>query len=694
MAITPAAFLTGVSGLIRVGRELQDAYIAQVMSDDYKLLLPSGMRELTRGNIEELAATALERDEVARDGRFAGLLKRDEQLRVWVFDRTKSAKREELLQWYVKEVARLTDGDDVTLGEGAVKRRLPISPVVVLTHRAWISGDDARSRRARLGRAIAGAALDVLAIQPDLLGLGKRSTAIVEGVAANLDLLVDDDQIADQSAPRSLGERLLQVFAQSAIETVAERPELFVSGERWRPVVQGMLVPLKEQLELTPNAGLEIFAHDRLRQLLRGPIAHSVLTSLSADTEELLGRRFGDDTALGAVTRIVLGAVANPAQGRFDLAEVFSERGVATIYDAALQIAQTRPELFVAGDDAGDVAQRQLLSRIAATLDNAPRPYNLRAVAGSPGIAAQVACVALEVAAAHATTQLRQAGDPTRPRTPESDVAAAVVQEVMTGLGAVLSARTRADQRNAIERLFSPDQAVDLLRVIALRVAETPGMLVGQGASEEVRNIVAGVAHALAEDTAGLLDGEDWRAVLGAALELAAENPGALFSIKTTAAPEHQVATALIAGVLRSAAANMKDARGQIARGPGSILFGRTLREAIAATLKGAASNLLTLANPIEGHEDRSRLDAHVSALEQFIAMLLELAKGGDRALRMSAAEWLYVYRTFVAHVIMYGPAALGGEASDDPDIVVITPERVLALLLDRKAQSSEEDVE
>jgi hypothetical protein len=680
MAIGPAAFLSGVSGLIRIGRALKDAWEDRLLADDYTLLLPPRFPP-NRHELESRACGrigSLHPNLLDEGGRFHGLFAvvggRE------VPNRERADLIDKAIDWYLSEE---DFGGPPTPPEDLAA--LELSPAVVVSVRDWLQPGQL-SRRARLGREVAKVALEIITVQPDILGLNRRATGIVGGVAANLNALVLDDDTggADDRRP---GERLVSLFVRASLQTVAERPEIFVSDERWAPLVQGIVVPLKEELESPGGLAFENAGHERLRRLIRGPIAHSVLTAINANADAFLTGRFAGDDVLGAVARSVLGVVTSPRQGEFDLREVFTEEGAGLIFSSALKVAQDRPELFVGGKGELKDAQRELLGRLAGVLDTAERPYKLRG-----GLAPQIAAATFEVAGAYASARLRADPGSSPWASAGVDVADLVIKNLVDGFTEVVDierrrANTSRDAANPFERIFSREQAVDILKIIATQVAVTPAMVVGDRANPEVKNIAKGVAQLLHAQGAELLDGADWRLVVTTAMDIASRNPGALFGLDADESPKDQIAVALVGTLLSSASANVA------ARQPGAILFGRTLREAVTATLLAASSNLLLTPIPADGGAaPDSRLASRVDALKTFVTMLLAHASGPDARLRMSADEWLYVYRYFVAHVIANGPDVFAepGEGMESP-LVILNADRIIEVLEGRRAGSAEE---
>lgn len=666
MAMTPTTFITGVSTLIRLGRSLYDEYRLHLLEAPYETLLPPAFSDLARDPVRmrSLACAHIaskRKDLWEHGGPLSGMFE-DPTLASTALSPAGEAMLGEIMQVYFEHLGLERHLDQAEVASFTLnpdkpdqKKKLPISRSMVLVHKEWMTSDRP-GRWARLGLNLVDIALDVVAAEPQALGLNRRAAEIVGALAANLSELVDDEPIAADAAEKP-GERLVRYFMRASLETIAERPELFVSAERWKPIVSGVVLPLKEQL-LDGDGDLELITRERLSNFLRGPVAHSVLTALNANADSFLTGRFGGDQALGAAARAVLGAITSPRQGDFDLAEIFSGEGAVLLFESALGVAKDRPELFIRGIGAEADAGREFLSRVAASLDSAPEPFGKRS-----GLAPQIAALAMEVAGAYASRRLRTGESDDPWASAGLDVADQVIGRIVAGFRSAAQ-----DGGNPFERLFDREQALDVLRIVATRVAETPHMLVGSGASTEVANIAQGVAEMLKADPSGLIDGAGWRTIVARTVDLVARNPGVLFDVDAPAAGgqpdlKSQIAFKVVSRLLARAGSNMAEGRR-----PGAILFGDTLREAILATLEAASSKLLIPAGAIADNVVATGdADAHLEALDAFIAHLLSLADGPDPVFRMGADEWLYVYRYFVAHILAEGPSAFPPPGGADP---------------------------
>ena len=109
-------------------------------------------------------------------------------------------------------------------------------------------------------------------------------------------------------------------------------------------------------------------------------------------------------------------------------------------------------------------------------------------------------------------------------------------------------------------------------------------MVVGQ--EEALKQLVGTVAKAMAKDENLLLNGDDWLEIDKVAAQEAAANPGRLFKLNPDD-PSQTIAAQVISTILSSAGAiiDQKNLKGK------TVLFGKTLREAIIIVLHATAGN-------------------------------------------------------------------------------------------------------
>jgi hypothetical protein len=436
---------------------------------------------------------------------------------------------------------------------------------------------------------------------------------------------------------------------EASLSTIAENPSTIVSAPHWAEFVGNVLTPLAEAQH---DAQGELLALSRLPQLMRGPMAQAALRTLADHQAEFLGARFATDKAAGAVTQEILAAAVRARPEDFNIMNAFSQRGLTLVYTSALDAAAKRPELFIHGDGRSVESWRELLGSVAGIMRDAPPPFDLKS-----GLGDRLACAVIDVAANHLT---RAVLADTAGEGAWRAASGQILKSIIEGFKAGLIARTKAApgaRINPFESVFNQEQAIEIVRIIAAQAARTPEMLLGSDHRNEVYAIAQAVAHFMAAPETRLASPEDWRCVIAVALDEAAKNPGALFHIDPNAQPESHLATTLIGMMMQHAAQGLRQSPapgvGATTRRRGSVLFGSTLREAISMTLRAAANNARALLDD----------QAHVQALSRFVGQLQSYAE--EQNGRIGAAEWLWLYRCFIAEVIERG---VEGE---------ITPERL-----------------
>ncbi len=625
----PAAFLSAVTEIIRLGDAAWQAHREKLRVADFRVFLPLPAADLKDQHFDQLAL-----DRVfgmgplawGPQGEFAGLF--DSQA-----ERRLNPAAPPML------VAKAVDAGmrQLQLDQSAIpgKSAQLFRPSAVLMLKSWAGGS--RSRWARLGPGLARTALALLAARPDAVGARGRAESVISAISLQILELAPDGE--DDAPDGSFGERALELFTHAAMSTLLDKPDLFVPDEKLATLATAFVAPLKEEVKL--DGRMQAPAAARLGQLLRGPIAYNALTALSANASMMKGE-FSDNRVLGAVARSVLGDIASTRQEGFDLLQLLGPSGVTRVFNAALDTARNRPEVFFSTQGPEKDAARSLLRGVAEVMRNAPRPFDFNG-----GLASEIAQVGLDVAASFLRTQIvADASERKDWSRMGASVAAHVVGEVLEGFQQALGEDAPF---NPFTQLLDRETAVAIVKLVASAAAETPGMITGAKAGPEVRNTAAAIARFMAADSTRLLKAEDWRAVVAVALSESAKNPGVLFGIDPTTLPEAHVGVRLIGAILSQAGASMSVA----GRRPGAILFGETLRDAITATLRAAANTASELS--------AQDLDKRVLALQTFVRRLLKMAEEGVPGakdapkLRMGATEWLYVYRWYVAHLLDTG---------------------------------------
>lgn len=466
----------------------------------------------------------------------------------------------------------------------------------------WREGEGPVSPLGRMIVTLADVALEFLAADPSVLGVGGNGEKLIGALAANLSQMIPDDA-AEWGPRRRFAERLLAGFLRAGLQTIAERPDLLLEEEHLRTLVGNTLPPLIAALP--PDLATQVQWREALHVLV-GPAASAAIRTIADHPESFLGDRFDADEALGAVTRAVLGEVAESGLG-----SAVSRAGWVGILQSALGVAAERPELFVRGDAPREVIARDLVRGIAGVLREAEPGFR-----GGLGIA--LAQAVLGVAEEHAGTFLDA-------EEPWEAVASNALRQLIGGL------RESLGDDGRIEELFSLRQLAEIARIVLDQAARTPGMLVGEG---ELQGVVAAVARAMAADRNLLLSPEDWREIARVAALEAASNPGRLFD-GVSRATGGLIGTAVITRLLEAGATDLADG----GRGRGGVLFGETLRQAIVIALEASSGNVRAA---IEHEVDLQNLAVELSKLVR------------EHSDELGSREWLRMFRLLL-HPVLAG---------------------------------------
>lgn len=637
--LAPDTFATALFGLMRLGQEGRRAFLtAQANRHDLSTLSPDPAwftDDPERG--EQLLARWAAFDMVMASGeaepgaQFEGVLEREPV----------SGAPMERNGWPVVAPGRERDFERAVawaLAQHHQARARDMTDGIVLFHqRQWLEGNP-RSPWGQFARHLLDVSLDVVAINPAVFGGGRKARTLIAALAPNLAAAYDPDTADASSAPV----RLAEAFAEAALNTMADRPDLIDDDPRWAPLISGVLEPL--QAEVEANGARYIIAEGRLRDLFSGPMAHAALSAISHNADAFLKGSAGGEKILGAILRGTLGEVTSTDPGAFRLRQVFSEAGVHTIVNSALQVASTRPELFIRSGSGDDeiVHGRAFLSRFADILLEAPRPYG-----EEEGLGAEVTAMAIEVVGDYAHARLLANASEHADSQMGADIAAHLLRDLLAGFS-----NTETDMGGSpLAGVLSRAQAVDVLRILATHVARAPDAMLGEQTNPVIRNMAEAVAQAIASDTDGLLTGEDWREVIALAFDAALLNPGTLFSLDPGDGPGDSLALVLIRQMLATARENM----GAEPAISGRILFGATLREAIKVTLLAASNGILST------FRNRADMLDHLGAVDLLAARLNQLATSHDRQLVIGAQEWLEIYTYYIAHALETGRAGIEG---------------------------------
>jgi hypothetical protein len=609
MFISPEAVVFAVRALIRIGTAARDAYEQSVRDADIVLAnlpMPAISDDAALFNFFNVPGR---RDRIKSGGDLAGF---------WdaVGTAPKDAPARQILIGEVyKELQskpQTVDGA-VAVNKWLVLRSGEEQGVALLSQ--WSKAAQPPNPATRIALAFADVALEYVAANPAVLGIGSNGDKLLGALAGNIRLLLPDiDKEADWKANPGkyyFAERALAIVLHAGLDTVSQHTGLIVSEERYRLLLGNVLQPLVQKFD-DPNFRPTLPA---LRDLLLGPMASAALATLQADPRAFFGREFSTDKAVGAITAAVLDAAASGG-----LASVPTKEGLLSLYRAALGVAASRPELFIKGGKPDAEAARNMLVAVTGALKQAPLPFNEQN-------AVDLAVAALDAAS---TNLPRLIG--LNPGKPWDALAGNLLTEVLTGFKTGLAA---GGAERALADLFTPDEAFRLITIFMQQAAQTPGMITGKGSESEVQQLVAVFASAVASKGARLLTAADWEAVAVAVAAEAARNPARLLKLDGRSTKDQLLAKVLTI-LLSHADAVFVDG----GRSGDTVLFGGTLREALQIAVRAAAGNA-------------AGAEQHLDDLGRLAAALDQLMKENPDTI--GADAWLQLFEKNILSVLKNG---------------------------------------
>jgi hypothetical protein len=480
--------------------------------------------------------------------------------------------------------------------------------------RQWSAATEPVGPIGRMVLTIADVAFEYVGANPAILGFGGNGEKLVGAIALNLADMIPND--GNHLGPQSeLAERTVGIFVHAGLKAITDHPDLAIGKAQWQSLVKNTLPPIIGALpqDLSDQADWHAVA-----EALLGPAANAAIQTIAANPTSYFGDGFDPNQAIGALTKALLDEA-----GKGGLKDRFSEAGLLSLYRAAIGVAAARPDLFVGrvgGKDTPAIAV-DLFSRVAATLRDAPAPF-------STDMGAELAVVALDVVHDHGPALL----DPTQPW---ESVVATLVAQVSSGMAGAL--RTR--DTGALRQVLSPAQLIELARVFLTQAARTPRMVAG--GNEELQLLVSTVCSAMAADDNLLMSPDDWLHIASVAAEEVAADPQRLLRFLPVSGTTPQTLCAALIGDVMAIAAAELNAGG---RERGSVLFGATLREVMAITLRAASGSV----------ENALRNRPALATLLQELATLARTQPG-----RLGSKELLFLFRQLIGRTMDAGTIQL-----------------------------------
>jgi hypothetical protein len=461
-------------------------------------------------------------------------------------------------------------------------------------------------------------ALEYIATDPSILDLGSNGEKLIAAYAKNLSDLLPED--GDFGPKEHFAERLTGVFLRAGLDTISRNPEWLISQEHLQELISSSLKPLVNAL---PKTITEQLKWRQVTDAIMGPAAAAALETVARHQTAFLGSDFNTDKALGAVTQSLFLEAAKDG-----LKDQFTREGLIGLYKAVLNVAAEKPQLFLEGEDPKVDFSRDLFAKFAGVLRDSPPPLDG------------------DVVIALAGASLEAVGNNVHRFVKDTDLWGQTAADMVQSL--TMKFKNTLDTNKNLNTLLSKEQLIDLGRILLSRMAETPQMVLGSG-NEAWEGLLTTVANAMKEDKNLLLTGDDWIQIVKVAADEAASNPARLFHLNPDD-PEDLLASKLIGVVLKSAGDIIKspDLKGK------TVLFGKTLREAIIMVLRA------TSGNPRDARNTFTRIGDLVKEVNVFIA------KNHNR---FGSKEWLRLFQVLLGSLL---------EGKDLPELSVESANNML----------------
>jgi len=496
----------------------------------------------------------------------------------------------------------------------------------------WKAGQGPPPPLARIALALASVAAEFAQSNPAVFAKGESGEALIRIVAEQIQVMLPNvdsrEQWQDVDWNRYyFAERTLSILLQAGLRTATARPDLLAQQPRVQALIRATADPLLKAFDASPRDPLDLM---RIQQALLGPVAEAALKAVGENQRQYLGERFAPEKAAGALAAAAFGVIRERG-----LRNAFDDSTLLAVVDAGLGVAASRPELFL--DDLGrprDQFARDLLGNVFGAAQKIIRD---RKLADMGEFAADLAVVVLGVVAEHASTSIT-------PKNAWEKVAA----DAVAGMADGLAEGMKVQGLKAFQQLFTRSQATQLIRIVLTEMAATPGVLTGDDASTELKQLVASIAAAIAADSAALLTPANWHAIAAVAAEEAARNPARLFRLDA-GSTEAQLGTRVMTSILNAAAEGFKKS----GRLGGAVSFGEVLCEAVQAALRAASGNLAAAVKavglvPAANGQSLDNLGTLVSALNELVAAHPD---------RVGWREWRWLFRNLIVDAIDRGEA-------------------------------------
>lgn len=495
----------------------------------------------------------------------------------------------------------------------------PAGSASVSVLRQWAKDEGPPSPAVRMALAMGEVALDLVSAKPDLFAETKGGQQMLNAFANSLSSLLPDPE-DPRDWDDALARKTLTIVFRAGLEAVAEHPDVVADEAHLQALTGRVAQSFRKGLTEDPE---NLFTWLHLRDNLLGPAAKASFDSFLEHPDAFFGQAFAAEEAMGAVSQAFFNQLAKE-----DLEAVFSKQSLIALYRSLVSAVAERPDLLLGdGQTPAALAAEEMLAGILEVLKQAEPPFDRRLAA-----------------------QLFETAASTLPRRLPIIVGVVPGWDLVTrnALAAVIEGVKRGRDPNGLPdlgELFDDRQALAFAKLAFREIARTPGLVLPDGSSPELRTIVAAVTRSLCQADRNLLSAEAWLEVAEVAFEEAARNPARLFD-SLLEEPDAQLGVQVVRKLLSVA----KDALVDGDRSGGQVLYGETLKEAIIVSLKAVAADTTKGAEllPAAVGALATRLNAMISKPE---------ARAGVAVVgkQIGARQWLWLFRALVADVVAAG---------------------------------------
>jgi hypothetical protein len=361
---------------------------------------------------------------------------------------------------------------------------------------------------AKVALSLTDIALEFVATNPSIMGEQSKGELLVVAFAKSLSDLIPDD-VDEMGTAHDFGNRLLGVFLRAGLATILDDKDTLIKDQNVKALVNGIIKPIGDEL---PTDFSEQVRYRALVETLMSDSAAAAFAIVAENPNEYLGDRFINDKALGAVTKALLATTAKATADK-DILAVFSEQGAKLLFNSALTVAIEQPKLFIDENTGSD--NHQLLIDLFVGTAQSLKTANIRGFSKEMGTS--FAAMVVATVGQHATVLLKL-----DPSSPWEKVAISLIQDITGELSEAIATNGRF-------QLLSQEQQHKFGEVILQQIAATPSMLGVH--NPELKNVITGVAQAMAADDKFLVSNEEWIQIAAVAAQVAATNPARLFNI-------------------------------------------------------------------------------------------------------------------------------------------------------------------